>query len=197
MKMPRKPKKPLSPTDRALHFIVFLMVLPMVIAVVQYFRFYMWLGEFSGMNDLYRRQAEAAKTLPVTIGTLTDWPDEDYSSQITHNLTGRRHSSRGIQKKKFLTKLEDGQPKTLNYTVTTDSANGITAYMQGVDLSGTTAFDVSQWKADEGYYEANNDGTHRYVINWGTRVIAIEFGWEPTEEQLDTAVTTLMAFNPK
>lgn len=197
MLMPRKPKKPLSPTDRALHFIVFLMVLPMVIAVVQYFRFYMWLGEFSGMNDLYRRQAEAAKTLPVTIGALTEWSDEDYSSQITHSLAGSRRHARAVQKKKLLTKLEEGQPKSLHYTVTTDLAPGISTYMDELLFYNAEELDVRAWNADEGYYEVNGDGTHRYVINWGTRVVEMEFGWEPTEEQLDTTVTTLMAFNPR
>ena len=185
MHLPRKPKKPLSPTDRALHFIVFLMLLPVIIAVFQYFRFYMWLGEFSGMNDLYRRQAEAAKTLPVTIGTLTDWPDEDYSSQITHGSAGSRRPTRAVQ------------PKSLHYTVTTDLAAGISTYMDELLFYSAEELDVGSWNADEGYYEVNGDGSHRYVINWGTRVVEIEFGWEPTGEQRDTIVTTLMAYNPK
>lgn len=51
--------------------------------------------------------------------------------------------------------------------------------------------DGSAWRAEEGYY-TSDDGEYRYLLVWGTRAIDITFGWEPTEEQLDIAINTLL-----
>ena len=51
--------------------------------------------------------------------------------------------------------------------------------------------DGSAWRAEEGYY-TSDDGEYRYLLVWGTRAIDITFGWEPTAEQLDSAINTLL-----
>lgn len=158
------------------------------------------MGEITGMNEYYRRKAAEEKALPLTIGDLTEYSDEDYSTDIsktTVSSADKRSYASYQQKAKFTAKLEEGQPEELSYTVSTGTPDVIDAYIEesAPTLGGTQeaeTFDASSWRAEEGYRAVAKDGHHHYLLKWGTRAIELEFGWEPTEEQLDSAINELL-----
>ena len=150
----------------------------------------------AGMDKYYSRKAAEEKALPLTIGDLTEYSDEDYSTSKSENTLDQRTYTDYTQKAGLFAQLEEGQPEELSYTVSTGTPDVIDAYIQKTvpTLGGQEAetFDASSWRAEEGYRAVAKDGHHHYLLKWGTRAIELEFGWEPTEEQLDTAVNELL-----
>lgn len=149
----------------------------------------------SGQADYFRRKAAEEQMLPLTIGDLTDYSDEDYKTDVSKTTTvqeGKRSFAAYTQKARLTADLEEGQPEKLLYTVSTGSPEVIDAYVEETlgEMEEET-MDGSLWRAEAGYYTSDGE-EHRYLLVWGTRAIDITFGWEPTEEQLDIAVNTLL-----
>ena len=153
------------------------------------------LALISRQPEYYQRQAAAEKALPLTIADLTDYSDEDYKTDISKTTTaqeGKRSFASYTQKARLTADLEEDQPEKLLYTVSTGSPEVIDAYMdETLPTMEEETIDVSSWRADEGYF-SSGEGEYRYLINWDTRAIDITFGWEPTAEQLDSAINTLL-----
>ena len=153
------------------------------------------LALLSRQPEYYQRQAAAEKALPLTIGDLTDYSDEDYKTDISKTTTaqeGKRSFAAYTQKARLTADLEEGQPEKLLYTVSTGSPGVIDAYVEEtLQKMEEETMDGSAWRAEEGYY-TSDDGEYRYLLVWGTRAIDITFGWEPTAEQLDSAINTLL-----
>ncbi|MBQ8390879.1 MAG: DUF2812 domain-containing protein [Oscillibacter sp.] len=143
-----------------------------------------------GINDFYREIE--GKELPLTISELTDWSDGDYLTQSSRKDVGARATYTYIQTAKLWAKLEEGQPKSLSYSISRGSENTIEKYMEDALEDGSwTAVEGGDWGGTESYYAAS-DGYHHYLSSYGTRAIKIKFGWEPTQEQLLTAMNTLL-----
>ena len=153
------------------------------------------LALLSRQPEYYQRKAAEEKALPLTIADLTDYSDEDYKTNIsktTKTQEGKRNYAAYTQKKRLTAELEDGQPEKLLYTVSTGTPDVIDTYMDETLLTmEEETIDVSSWRADEGYF-SSGEGEYRYLINWGTRAIDITFDWEPTPEQLDSAINALL-----
>ena len=184
-------------------------VIPLLVVALAFgyvaYNNYQWQKEL-GLIDIYKKMSGNDKTMPLTISELTDWSDSDYSTSISKNTLNSRTYTLYKQKAKLTARMEEGQPDSLIYTISTgtgpvignyvaETAPSLGASLTGKTTQASTAYDVSQWRAEEGYHAVSTDGHHHYLLAWSVSAIEIEFSWQPTEEQLNKAIQELLNRN--
>ena len=105
-------------------------LIPLLVAALAFgyvaYNNYQWQKEL-GLLDIYKKID--GKELPLTISEITDWSDGDYLTQSSKNTVGARTTYTYIQTAKLWAKLEEGQPKSLSYSISRGSENTIEKYM--------------------------------------------------------------------
>lgn len=162
---------------------------------------YIWyqLGEVSGFNDAFSGKLTRGEPVPLSIAELTEYSDEDYSLLVIRDFEGDRKYFEFTFTADPSAQMEEGQPETLVYTISTGPADCIAEYIEKVaaDLqrSGDAVeIDVAPWRGDMGFYAAAQ-GEHRYLLCWETKTIEVVFDWQPTEEQVNAAVEELQKYD--